>query len=249
MSFRAKFNLWKFRTKLWLAGIYFTLRGNRYRTEGLELLIPSNVTDLRFRGQFPIDFYEKQERRYLKQYLHPDATVLELGACLGVVSCVTNRLLNHPDRHVVVEANPALIPYIEKNRAHNRAGFAIEQCMVSDEPNNTFFIGDTILMSSNRRQSARPIQVPGKTIARIEAEHHLQFDTLIMDIEGGELAFLRQNREWLHHLRTVFMEVHPHRDILSEAEVIECRNILADAGLQLVLDDANFWILKKNHAN
>jgi len=138
-SLRQRFNLLKFNTKLWLAGVYFTLMGNKYKTEGVELLIPSEVTDIKFRGQFPINFYEKQERRYLKQYLNPEATVLELGACLGVVSCVTNKLLTHPERHVVVEANPNLIQFIERNREHNGSGFQIEHCMVSDQKSNPFF--------------------------------------------------------------------------------------------------------------
>jgi FkbM family methyltransferase len=160
--------------------------GNKYKTEGVELLIPSEVTDIKFRGQFPINFYEKQERRYLKQYLNPEATVLELGACLGVVSCVTNKLLTHPERHVVVEANPNLIQFIERNREHNGSGFQIEHCMVSDQKSNPFFIGRTILMSSNRRASSTQIEVPGKSIKALEQTHDLQFDTLVMDIEGGE---------------------------------------------------------------
>lgn len=235
----------KFNTKLYLAGLYFTLKGNKYKTEGVELHIPSAVTDIKFRGQFPINFYEKQERKYLKQYLNPEATVLELGACLGVVSCVTNRLLKYPTQHVVVEANPNLIQFIEKNRAHNGSGFQIEQCMVSDQKANTFYLGRTILMSSNRRASVTKIDVPGKTVTELEHVHGLRFDTLIMDIEGGELEFLRSNKHWLLQLQTVFMEVHPHKDILTPIEVDECRKILEDAGLSIVLDEANFWILKR----
>ncbi|MEI6410156.1 MAG: FkbM family methyltransferase [Bacteroidota bacterium] len=244
--FKKRFNLLKFNVKLWLAGLYFTLRGNKYKTEGVELLIPAEVTDIKFRGQFPINFYEKQERLYLKQYLNPEATVLELGACLGVVSCVTNKLLTHPQQHVVVEANPNLIRFIERNKEHNGSGFQVENCMVSNRKSNTFFIGRTILMSSNRRASATEITVPGKTVTELEQIHGLHFDTLVMDIEGGELEFLRSNKDWLLQLHTIFMEVHPHKDILTAAEVSECKEILEEAGLKLILDDANFWILKRS---
>jgi FkbM family methyltransferase len=209
------------------------------------LLIPKAVTDFTFRGQFPIGFYEKQERKYLKQYLSPHACVLELGACLGVVSCVTNNLLADPTRHVVVEANPNLIAFIERNRAHNKSGFKIEQGMISSQPVNSFYLGKTILMSSNKRTSSTRIEVAGKTLETLETEHQLSFDTLIMDIEGGELEFLRSNRKWLAKLHTVFMEVHPHRDILSGDDVAECLSLLESAGLRLILDDANFWILKR----
>jgi len=240
-----EFNLLKFNTKLYLAGIYFTLFEKTYKVEGLDLVIPFDLTNIKFRGQFPINFYEKQERRYLKQYLPKDACVLEMGGCLGVVSCLTNRLLDNPTQHVVVEANPNVVPTIEANKARNNCGFHIENCMVSNNPVNEFFLGKSILMSSNRRQSMQKISIAGKTVAQLEQEHNLNFDTVIMDIEGGELDFLRENREKLKDLRTVFIEVHPHRDILSNEEVAECLDILEHAGFERLVDDANFWVLKK----
>lgn len=246
-NFRKEFNLLKFNTKLYLAGVYFTLFEKTYKVEGLDLVIPFDMTDLKFRGQFPINFYEKQERRYLKQYLPKNATVLELGACLGVVSCLTNRLLDHPDRHVVVEANPNLLPVIEENKRRNHCDFHIEHCMVSSRPTNEFYIGKTILMSSNRRQSATRISVAGKTVSDLERNYGMKFDALVMDIEGGELDFLRENREWLKGLNLIFMEVHPHRDILSNEEVAECLNILETAGFEKRVDDQNFWILVRRN--
>ena len=42
-------------------------------------------------------------------------SVLELGGCLGVISVVVNSRLTDPSRHVVVEANPKLIKYLEHN--------------------------------------------------------------------------------------------------------------------------------------
>lgn len=242
-SLRKGFNLLKFNTKLYLAGTYFTLFEKTYKVEGLDLVIPFEMTDLKFRGQFPIDFYEKQERRYLKQFLPKNATVLELGACLGVVSCITNRLLEHPERHVVVEANPNVVPIIEANKRRNQCGFHIEHCMVSSRAVNEFFIGKTILMSSNRRQSATKISVVGKTVADLEREHGMKFDALVMDIEGGELDFLRENRDKLKELNVIFMEVHPHPEILSQQDVAECLSILESAGFEKVVDESNFWVL------
>ncbi|HLP92734.1 MAG TPA: FkbM family methyltransferase [Saprospiraceae bacterium] len=242
-SLRKSFNLFKFYTKLYLAGTYFTLFEKTYKVEGLDLIIPFHLTDIKFRGQFPINFYEKQERRYLKQFLPKNATVLELGACLGVVSCITNRLLEHPERQVVVEANPNVIPIIEENKARNHCKFNIEHCIVSSQPVNTFFIGKNILTSSNLRKSAEQITVTGKTVAQLEQQYGLTFDVLIMDIEGGELGFLRENREKLEQFNVVFMEIHPHPEILSAEDVAECLAIMEAAGLQKVVDEANFWVM------
>ena len=99
------------------------------------------------------------------------------------------------------------------------------------------------VMSSNRRKSATKVSVSGKTVADLERDHGMKFDALVMDIEGGELDFLRENREWLKNLSVIFMEVHPHRDILSPEEVAECQAILETAGFEKVVDESNFWIL------
>ncbi len=238
-----EFNLLKFNTKLYLAGIYFTLFEKTYKVEGLDLVIPFDLTNIKFRGQFPINFYEKQERRYLKQYLPKDACVLELGGCLGVVSCITNRLLEHPKRHVVVEANPNLIPVIETNRLRNNCSFQIEHCIVSKTPSIEFFIGKNILTSSNRRQSLEKISVSGKTLADLERKYDLKFNVLMMDIEGGELDFLRENGEKLTELDVIFMEVHLHPDVLSKEDIAECLSIVSNAGFERVVEDTNFWVL------
>jgi FkbM family methyltransferase len=240
------FNLFKFHTKTWLAGMYFTLlRKEKIKLNGVELLVPYDVTDIRLRGQFQIGSYEKRERLYLKEYLHPESSVLELGGCLGVVACVANRLLKHPERHVVVEANPRMIPYMERNRAHTGSSFFIENCVISNSPSNEFYIGPTIGESSMRRKWSEKISVRGKTVADLEQTHNLKFDTLIMDIEGAELGFLRENRQWLKQLHTVMLEIHPHPELLSDDEVAECRTILESAGLSNRVVDGLIWVFKR----
>ena len=248
-TLRTEFNLLKFHTKTWLAGSLFTLMGKKSAVlDGVELLVPLDLADTRLRGQFLIGSYERQERRFLKKYLKPDASVLELGGCLGVVSCVTNRMLQNPDRHVVVEANPELIPYIERNKKHTHSAFSVECCIISNNPENLFFVNKAIGGSSVRRKAEGAVQisVPGKTIADLERTHQIKFDTLIMDIEGAELEFLRENRRWLRQIDTVFMEIHPHADNLSDEEVAECRQILAETGLHLTVTDGLVWVLQRN---
>lgn len=243
---RGRFNLLKFKTKLWLAGVYFTLfKNGKVVLNGVELVIPKSMTDIQLRGQLQVGFYEREERRHLKKYLDPQACVLELGGCLGVVSCITNRMLQNPENHVVVEANPELIKHLERNKNHTGSAFAIEHCIVSSKPEVTFFLGDSILGSSARRRSPKEVTVRGKTVAELERAHHVRFDTLIMDIEGAELEFLRENRDWLRQLHTVITEIHDHPDYLTKEEVAECKTIFEQAGLQLEVVDGLTWVLKR----
>ena len=223
-----------------LGGLYFTHVAKTYKVAGLELHVPFALTDLEFRGRFITGEYETEERRHLRTYLRPDATVLELGACLGVVSCLTNRLLDRPERHVVVEANPTLIPWIERNRDHNDCRFEIEQCLVTDRPAADFYLHELIVGGSATRATGKKISVPGKTIDRLEREHGLAFDTLVMDIEGGEYHLLRDYRDRLRRFRQIFMEIHPFSGILTAAQATECETALRAAGFALRLQDGYF---------
>lgn len=243
---RKRFNVFKFYTKIWLGGLYFTLSGKKTKKlDGVDILVPRELTSIWLRGQFQINFYENRERRNLKKYLLPGSTVLELGACLGVVSCITNRLLQHPERHVVVEANPKLIPWIERNKTHTGSSFRVENCIISNQQSVEFYIGSDILESSMRRKWLDKITVTGKKVEDLEREYRLKFDTLIMDIEGAELNFLRENRQWLRQLHTVILEIHPHEEMLSAEEVAECRAILEEAGLRIKAVDELVWVLKR----
>ena len=225
-------------------GLFFTLFKKTFKVEGLEFFIPFKLTDLQFRSRFLSDSYEAEERKYLKEYLPEDATVLELGSCLGIVSCLTNRLLKNKSNHVVMEANPLLIDSIRKNRDHNNCLFDIESGMISHSKENEFYIHDLIVGGSSKRKTGRKIIVNGMTIQDLEDKYNLKFDTLVMDIEGGELDLLENHPAFFHNFKMIFMEVHPFADILTPLEAKRCEEILTRLNFKLKLRDRNFqvWI-------
>src|SRR6185295_467935 len=69
--------------------------------------------------------YEGPERTAAKRYIRSDIPVVEFGGALGVVSCVLNRRLKNPRHHVVVEANPHVLPALLENRNRNHCSFEI----------------------------------------------------------------------------------------------------------------------------
>lgn len=229
-----------------LAGIYFTFFKKVFKQNGIKIIVPMELTDYKFRGRFVLGGYEREEATYLSQYLQPQDTILELGACLGYVSCLSNAQLNDTTRHVVLEANPQLIPFIRKNRMENYAGFHIENKIISRRRNNTFYIHDLIVGGSQKRKTPHEIEVGGVDIKTLEEKYGLQFNTLIMDIEGGELQFLRAQQAAIGRFEKVFMEVHPFAGILTDAEALECEQILISLGFELVLRDGHFLIWHKN---
>lgn len=224
------------------AGLLFDLfmRGE-WRADGQRFEIPKSMTDRGFRGRFFLDNYEREERQLVVEYLPRDAAVLELGACLGVVSCITNSRLEQPSRHLVVEAHPRLIPTIERNRERNGSEFVVENALVSRTSEGTFFLHHLVVGGSAQRETGSEITVPVATVEELELKYGIAFNALVMDIEGGELDFLQENPDFLRRLDFVVIEVHDF--IIGTERVNTCWSLLRAAGLERMAtaDASSVW--------
>lgn len=215
-----------------LQGLLFDLSGGRFKADGCEFEIPRALTSRAYRSCFWVGDYEAEERALIRNLLRPDDRVMELGACIGIVSCVTNRLLSNKSQHLVVEGNPKLIPSIERNREINQAGFTIENCAVSQEPEVTFYLHPKYIVGgTSQRKTDQPVTVPGRSLLELH-QRHGPFNVMIMDVEGSELDVLPAAADLLRSYRLVILELHPWA--VGEAGVARCREILAHAGLRNV---------------
>ena len=226
---------------LWLAGLAFDIIWKDYQVSGLRFAIPHDLTDRAFRSRFLRDRYEGPERLYVSRYVKPGMRVMELGACIGVVSAITNKALDFSPSHVVVEANPRLIPWLSQNLKNNGCKTAVEHCLVSRSSDGTFYLHDLIVGGSNYRPTASRVTVPVLTVEELEAKHGVKFNVLIMDIEGGEHGFVMENKDWLRAIDLAIIEVHDA--ILSPEELGELRHELEAAGLSFreKLDLTEVW--------
>jgi FkbM family methyltransferase len=198
----------------WPFGFFWSLFHREYHTEGMKFRLPFSMMPMGFRSRFLFDAYEAGERQLCKKYLSNKDTVLELGACLGIVSCVCNKILSPYEtaRHVVVEANPKLIPWIEKNRTQNHCSFAIEHGMLSKSSNGDFRIEQFIVSGSAHTTTGHLIKVPVFTLDDICEKYAFTPNTIVMDIEGGEIDFLVENVDWIRHnsyFTKLIVEIHP----------------------------------------
>lgn len=213
-------------------GLLFDLRGGRFRADGCVFDIPKHLTTRTYRGCFYDGDYEDDERELIKRFLRPEDTVLECGACLGIVSCVTNSLLRDKSRHVVVEANPKVIPSLYRNRELNRAGFLIEHCAISSRNEETFYLHPKYIVGgTSQRPSDEAVRLPGRSVRELDTRYG-PFTALIMDIEGSELDAFQAAGDLFSRYRLVIVELHPWA--IGEAKVQQCRDILAAAGLRHV---------------
>jgi FkbM family methyltransferase len=204
--------------------------------------VPKDLTTRTFRGCFLSGDYEAEERELVRKFLSPEDSVLELGACIGVVSCTTNRLLRDKTKHVVVEGNPKLIPTLEKNREINGCGFRILNRAASQEKSVTFYLNDEFIVGGSAQlKSAHPVTVEGSTLEDLDREFG-PFSALIMDIEGGEADVIPPSKVFLSGCRVVIWETHAWACGTDRTE--ECRKSLAEAGLVHVASsgDTEAWV-------
>jgi FkbM family methyltransferase len=214
-----------------LMGLVFDLQGGRFRADGCTFAIPKDVTTMKYRACFLRGAYEQEERQLIRQWIQPSDRVLELGACLGIVSCVTNKLLADKTKHVVVEANPFCLASLYRNKALNGAGFLIEHCAVASQSEVVFYLHPVFIVGgSSQRPTDQPFRLPGKSLRQLESERG-PFTALIIDIEGSEREVFAESKDLLRQYRVVIAELH---DFAIGADGVEkCRQTLRESGLEL----------------
>ena len=122
-----------------------------------------------------------------------------------------NCRLSEPTRHVVVEANPGLLPILERQRQLNGARFSVEHAAIdySGAATTTLNVSDGFI--AGRVGTGGPGgPVVTTTLARLFERHQWTGITPICDIEGLETDLVDHEGEIIeHHCKTVVIEVHP----------------------------------------
>lgn len=230
--------------KFLVAGWYFDVFKRKFTAGGCSFEIPESLTTRAGRGYFALDLYENVERKLVSDFIKGNERVLELGACIGIISCIVNKRLNDPSKHVVVEANPKVIPYLNNNKQMNGCKFSIENCVISSNKEEIFSFGDSIVSGSLLQKAGQVTStaVKGVRIEDLEKNHHFEFDTLIIDIEGGEYNLLLENKNKLKQFRMIIIENHPH--LLADKQIKEYEGLLEENNFSAVqsLETSKVWL-------
>ena len=180
--------------------------------------------------------YEGQEIAGALKVVRPGDKVLELGAGIGIVGAVVAKNAK-PAKVMSFEANPSLMEHITALQKMNRLSSKMElrnEVLISapDAPKTMAFhirssyLGSSLIDSDSR--ATTKVDIPTASYAKV----HKDFapDVLLMDIEGGELDFLRHAD--LSGIRAIVVEFHP--DAYGKAGMRECKAILQKAGFAQV---------------
>lgn len=180
--------------------------------------------------------YEWQEIAGALHVVRPGDRVLELGAGIGIVGAVIakNRA---PVRILSYEANPALIGYAREMHRINGLDAIIDlrNAVLMSEPDapattgfhvHASFLGSSLIAPAGRRSTL--VEVAVERLGAVTAD--FTADVMVIDIEGGELAFFRHAD--LSALRAVIVELHPK--VYGQDGLAECLARLEAAGLRRI---------------
>lgn len=153
--------------------------------------------------------YERAERDELGRIVQPGERVVEFGSGIGLlaISAMKTGLV---ESYAAFEANPRLVPLIERNAALNGVAFDVHNAVVQPRPaadTVPFYIRRDFWASS---LSPAPwgyeeeIRVPAVSFDSVRDRYRPSL--LIVDIEGGEEALFTDVA--LTGIKKIFMEVH-----------------------------------------
>lgn len=197
------------------------------------------------RVELIMNLYEAPERRAVARYIRQDLPVVELGGSMGVVACVTNRLLKRPAAHVVVEANPLVIPQLELNRSLNRCRFEIVNRAVAYEMDSvTFHPSSNVCVSSITTVGDQaPVTVQTIQLSDIVRDRGFARFNLICDIEGLEYDLVCHEMDVVKNADTIILETHAR--FIGEDKCRLMMSKLEDAGFRIVKEIGYVVILRR----
>ena len=232
-------------------GMLVEMRGDIVKVDGCTFSLQSPAITRESKSKFMLNRYERPEREAVRQFLDPERPVVEFGGAIGVVSCLVNRRLRRPTEHVVVEANPDLVPLLLRNRELNRCSFRVLPRLVAyGRDQGTFYCnkGNFVIGSGvggRADDAVAMVEVETVTLGAVLEQYQFDACTLICDIEGGESDLLRYEREVLgSRVSTLILEVHEW--ILGQGRVRELLAEISSLGFRRVASEGETYTFSKS---
>jgi FkbM family methyltransferase len=185
--------------------------------------------------------FEKPERRSVTRYLRRDLPVVELGGSIGVVACVTNKLLKNPTAHLVVEANPQVLPHLQQNKEANGCKFEITNRAIAYGIDSitlhptSDICGSSVLAAGDQP----PVTIETARLGDLVRERGFTNFTLICDIEGQEYEMVQHEQDILKNASMIILETHAR--MIGEDKVRSMMDRLRALGFRLI--DQNEFVV------
>lgn len=219
----------------WLAGKSVELRGNVVKLGDLEFSVDSPAVSTPMKRHFLQGDYELPERTAIKNHLKADLPIVEFGGSVGVVSCHANKMLRDPRQHVVIEANPDLVPLLEKNRERNGCAFTVlNRALGYGGETIRFQLNQDFWASNTSVDTGRSVEIPTISFGEVIEQFGFERCTVVCDVEGAEVDLVKHEGTLLQaYVDTLIVEVHPW--CIAQPVIDDMLQRLSDLGF-VVLD-------------
>jgi len=231
--------------------------GNRWKLDGCIFNLDHPLITTYLKSSFVSKMYEQDLRQLIKKHLHTDKPTVEFGASIGVVSCITNTLLDDPKAHIVVEANPEVIDLLDMNKKENKCEFTVKHAAIAYGVDAIpFFIHKKSTGGSLHSKGGREVRVPTISLKQLLGESGFDNINLIVDIEGAEISLIAQEADFISdHVQTLFIEMHPElgKELVRSDEVPQdddssnALQILQEKGFSLIDQDFTTYVFERKN--
>lgn len=186
--------------------------GNTVAIDGCRFTLAAPLVTNAMRARIVRGRYERSERELLSAWLNPNAPVIECGGGLGIVATLINRRLTRPEQHLVVEANPYLLPVIERQKRLNQAAFTTLNSAIdySGRQLVSLSVDDDFISGRLGSERTSVFTVPAVTLRALIEQRPWHGATLVCDIEGTETELVEHDTDVLARcFDMLFIEAHP----------------------------------------
>ncbi len=181
---------------------------------GVKLKLPAKY--IRY---FP-STYEHDNFAFMKSCCREGATVLDIGAHIGLFSAIAARVTGEQGRVYAFEPAPATFPVLEQTIRINQLGnriCAVNQAMGGEVGSITFYVSDDEADNSNslvaykQDRKLNGVEVQMNTVDHFADSMHLErIDFIKIDVEGAEYDTLLGARRILAtHRPCCILAIHP----------------------------------------
>ena len=224
-----------------------------YRYQGILLHIPNRYYHNNLTNRFKKNIYEKPEVELVQKYINDTHHVLELGSCLGFLSAIISKKANSI---ISVEANPELYECLELTRKANNLNVTFLKALITEDTTPIKFqtYDNIVAGSADRRDNGRGWGNSLKTYNVTPMSLHTlpnieKINAIVMDIEGGELPFVRMYKTFLQQqVDLIIVEIHGHlmKDASYDQNIlIEIKNL----GFEEIDKKSRTYVFKKTAIN
>lgn len=186
--------------------------GRQIPYNGAQIYCPTEFINDRSVAQLFFRVYEKQEYRFVNQYLLPNLPVVELGSSIGVISI---QILNKGNRPIhLIEANPFLLDILRQNIEANvkqKGEYFIHNLAIHPSSTEGLFFKkgkSNITGRLTNEATADAIKVPTISLSAFLKREQIDGFILVCDIEGAELPLLLEDGDALKNCHQLIIETH-----------------------------------------